>query len=339
MILSVIIPTGRPSYGSLIGLEREHLFLRTLKSIEKAWEHAQNFEVIIPDSIWKSRRLEREIDSLGKWSFPWRICHPDSWYLQHGLWALQNANNEGARVATGDLFLFCGDCCEFPPHAFTGTIREAEQKRYVGLLTVYKSEGRLKRSNGDSVHNSLSEAVESGQWNESFIRDSRWRLVSNGPKTFHQEWDLHYGYGCISREHLWHINGWDENFDGDKALGDVEMGSRLQTAGILALHLDPSLYVYENSHNELCHETFPVNGSHIKTEWKPIRSNHDLIYLLRKKGIYRGNDYKLSEDECKQVIRAQITNLPGWPHRSCDDTDPLWMYGKHWIENQPVFKL
>lgn len=341
-LFSIIIGTGRPSIGSLIGLPDTHLFLLTMQSLEKQTE--RNFELVIVDSIGSKRDLHAEIEGLGMWSFPWKVVTPSSWWLDRGYWALQNAFNTGFRHSTGQYVYFCGDCCEFPKRSFWHAQLLINAGYVPSFLFVYRRAGFLIRQTNGTQSEALFRTVHAakigGGWDDGIVRDSRWTFVeSHGGFADKSEtkWDMMYGYCCVPREDFIYVNGYDENLDGDKALGDVELGSRLEMAGRWKMALTQNLYVYENSHFGLA-ASFN-NCQPPGTAFPAIRSNYDLIHLLRRKKQWRANSIPLSEEDCLKVIRSQVMKLAGWPQYRVEPDEVGYNAQRHWIENQPVFEL
>lgn len=339
-LFSIIIATGRLSNGAMIGCPDEHLFLKTMRSL--ASQTAQNFELIIVDSLGCKRSLKNEIASLSAWQFPWKVVTPSSWWLENGFWALQNAFNTGFKHSAGSYLYFCGDCCEFPANAMATAQDLIQQGHIPSFLFAYRQSGKLLSSQGEPTDfSTIEEAVSAERWNSGMARDSRWQFVEHNhgfvPKS-NLRWDMMYGYSCIPREDFIYVNGYDENFDGDKALGDVEIGSRLKMAGRWTLSLSRNLYVYENKHHGLDASTFH-NGSPPGTAWNAIRSNYDLIYLMRGRKQWRANSMHLTESDCIKVINGEIMNLPGYPKCQVIPGEPGYKAQRHWIENQPVFDL
>lgn len=354
MKFSMIIATGRVSYGAMLGQPEEHLLGPTLRSLEA--QTFRDFELIIVDSCFRFRDIAKEIESLGNWSFPWRVTHPESYWLEQGMWALQNAFNRGFKISTGEFVFFCGDCCEFPPHVLEEAAVFVDRGLSPHLLCVYKHSNRLKLLTGEpSQWASLNEFPVEKWTPPEILCDSRWTYIRarhGASQVDRAHWDLCYGYSGIRRDDFLYVNGYDENFDGDKSLGDVEIGSRLSMAGRWSMYLNRRLYCYEHSHCELDRRAFPIKtgpanepekaihdaaSSQIRTV--TVRSNYDLIYIMRRLGIWRGNSTRYSEADMKRSIQSEEKNLAGWPKFSFTDDDPSWQYQKHWMEHPSIFEL
>lgn len=333
---SIIIATGRTSRGSIKHCDT-HLFENTLNSLQN--QSFKDFEVVIVDSLYKKRDLAIELVKLGQWEFPWRVVRPKSWWLDHKLWSLQNAFNRGFCASYGKFMFFCGDCCVFPPQSLETAKTYLDQGYSPAFLFVYKTASKLTIAKDGcwkaSEFSSVEDARAAGLFADPLHRDSRWTHVEKlggfaGPDKIY--WDMIYGYHGVKREDFIHVNGYDENFDGDKALGDVELGSRLNMAGRWSVCLSKDLFVYEQQHNSVDPETFMCGIT-------SIRSNYDLIYLMRNKGTYRANSNGYTYEECCDVIRGRITNIPAWPNYKITPDEPNYIYQRQWMDNQPIFDL
>ena len=339
-MITVLIPTGRPIYGSMIGLEDESWVMRTLKSLLVNWKQEENFEVVFSDACHSVRDLAEHI---GRWPFPVKVVKPESYWLNHGMWSSRSTFNAGIRAATGKYVLICNDCCEFPPGTLSRLEKEAEEGRMMALLYVYKEGGVIRKRKKDApTCLTLEDALESGKWDDqNFVRCSRWRFMGGDPcfkqlePPFEAGTNQVFGYGLFPLEDLYHINGADENADGDKGYDDFDIPKRLHTAGLLKSYLDPSFYVYENSHNGVDGNIFTWDHAH------PVRCNQDLFEVLSEKGIYKANSYQLSEEECLSIMRGG-----GWAKRERHDEPykvdrdaPVWKHQEWWMKNQPNFNL
>lgn len=331
--------TGRDSLGSLCNID-EHFMLRTLRSLEA--QTFKDFEFIVVDALKNFRDIESEIKELGTWSFPIRVLHPNSWWWEMGMWSLQNSFNVGARESVGEHLLFCGDCFEIDPHILEESAKLLRQGLSPSLLYVYRVGGNIQMLDDwtrDSGLRTVADAIDAGLWSGKTIkRDCRWQNVL--PKQYMPPsecpWTWLFGYCFISREDFYHVNGWDENFDGEKALGDVELGSRLQMAGRWKLCIREDLFVYENYHYGISEKLFHKFNNHTL---RSIRCNYDLILWHRSQGIWKGNDTAIPVDVSKRICRGEISGHMGWPDYKFDDSYPEFLYQKHWMDNPAIFKL
>ena len=334
---SIIIGTARQSQGA-IRSSSLNTYEVTLKSLEL--QTCKDFEVIFVDALYKKRDLALEIAQLGQWSFPWRVVRPKSPWHDQRLWSLQNSFNRGFAASHGKYVYFCGDCCEFPSNSFETAKRLTEEGYSPQFLFAYKFGGFLSRVEngcwGPSQYETLEEVRAAEMWKDGlFHRDSRWTYTETlegfvKPSQFN--WDMVYGYSCVKREDFLYVNGYDENFDGDKALGDVELGSRLQMANRWSPCLSKDLFVYEHQHNA-------VDSEHFLQGVASVRSNYDLIYLMRSKQIWRANSTAFTQEECSKVIRGEITNIPAWPQFKITPDEITYQFQRFWMDNVSIFEL
>lgn len=332
--ISIIIGLARPSFGAYQHDSALHLLLPTLQSLDA--QVFRDFELVVSDALYKKRNIASEIRNLGNWSFDYSVTHPESYWLDNGFWALQNSFNMGYAASCGKFLFFAGDCCYFEPDTFQKMSDLMDSGYSPSCLCAYRYGDRLIRASGPTRYNLVSQAKKDGEWNDQFIRDSRWRMVEGnngfvGPSGF--GWEQLYGYCSVKREDFEYVNGYDENFDGDKALGDVELGSRLFMAKRWSPCLDANVVAYESKHNGLDVVTF-ANSRNVKA----IRANYDLLYLMKNRGIWRANSTEYSEKDCEDVCLARITGIDSDQYAITSE-DKRASYQQHWMKNQAVFEI
>lgn len=339
-MISIVLPTARPLFGTMIGREKESWLDVTLASLRKNWKTSENFELIIVDSCSSIRDLSQEFNPQ---PFPVKIVGHSSYWLDHGMWALRNANNAGIRASAGDYILFVNDCCEFPPTVLDRLHKCADDGIFMQLLYVYKMGNLLrKRLPNAPDHPNIGSAIEAGDWNDSnYVRGSLWRYMGGDPcwkedePPFRTGPGMIYAYVLFPTEDLYAINGCDENSDGDKAYDDFDVPNRLDMAGLLNSYTSPDFYIYENTHNSIDLGIFSWDTQN------PVRCNRCLFEKLRQLGIDKANSYKLSEDDYIQIMKGHV-----WAIReNCDHPYqynpelPVWKHQQHWMKNPPVFDL
>jgi predicted glycosyltransferase involved in capsule biosynthesis len=74
------------------------------------------------------------------------------------------------------------------------------------------------------------------------------------------------------------LNGYDENFDGDKGAEDIDCGSRIEMAGY------KDKFVMDIGHQVIGHDGGSLSRELFNTSAKPIKCNYT-IYLLNRKRI------------------------------------------------------
>lgn len=351
--LSVIMATARASRGSLLDCPDVHLLEPTLNSLARQ-RRAADIEIVIADCCVKTGRvLGQEILSFeaargGEYPFRWKVVPVASgFWLDRGMWSLQHAFNEGFVAADGRHVMFSGDACEFPEGVLDLAFIEIEAGRQPHLLVTYKRGGhvltvncetkgiRQPHGNGATAGKTLEELKEMGIFGASaVVRDSRWPHVeqADGRRVEKIPWSWCYNHITCSREDVFSVNGWDENFDGSKALGDCAFGSQLELAGRWRAVLDARLYAYEHTHGGVDQRVL-FNG-----RLGPVRSNYLLMGMLRERGIYRGNAYVLSaEDHARLRMRAASSRedrIPIYPEDSIERR-----FQDEWAANHPIFDI
>lgn len=142
----------------------------------------------------------------------------------------------------------------------------------------------------------------------------------------------YYGYGSVSLEAALKVNGYDEFFDGDKSLEDVDMGSRLEMAGYKDMFLlDVNLQVIEHEHE-------PIPSDILNYDVKPIKCNYAVYLLNRKRGRWRANQTRLTEEDLK-FIREESLKPPCSPSPNYYQDECRGELFKLWASNPPIFNL
>jgi glycosyltransferase involved in cell wall biosynthesis len=344
--VSLVLCTARDDYP-MIDLPDTHLFQPTLDSLER--QTFQDFELVVSDCRYEHRPCFKDNEFRGhRYDFP--IKHvpvkPYSPWLQRGMWGGACARNRGIIAADDDceLLIFLDDCCEFNPD-FIELYWKWYQKGYFAMaLAIYHKGGELVYTKQLSRAERLD--PRGMDWykdpdlarkiftEDEPIRDSRWRYVENAPNgVLRVNGDLYYGYSSCSMEAILRVNGWDENFDGDKSLADVDLGWRLEMAGYRDFILDRRLIVVENFHHPIPRDTIWYEG-------RPVRQNYNLMVLNRRKGRYRANSYQLTEEDLNFVRRLAWMD-PKVPKDVpiYQPEDPEYELQRWWFENPPVFDL
>lgn len=344
MKLSLIYLTARRSDGPMYGLPDTHLLKPTLESLE--CQTFKDFELILVDTLWETRDLLAEAHALGKWSFPIKITHPTPWWGKGNGWSKQSSANNGIRASSGEWVLQLDDCCEIP-HDMLERAMSQTHRGSPHLLCCYKIGGFLTAQDPEkpmlgqpnmpmlkkTEFQSVEQARAVGAWNDdNFVRDSRWKQAEAHGGSAYLSWASGYAYGFYRRTSLYHVNGYDERFDGSKPLGDVEIGSRLEMCGLWDGFVDTSLFIYENQH---CSPE-SIKGEGITSEW----SNYDLLYWMRINRVWRANASIIPAADMQRICNCDITGVdrPDVRH-TFDNSDPAWPKQRMWMERQKLTPL
>jgi len=244
-------------------------------------------------------------------------------------------------LADSELICTFGDCCE-PIPEYLERMWVWYQKGFWAMgLVIYKKDNKLflkddlhtLDDNDCSMIKSMNELIKR-KWDSSdVIRDSRWVFVENThglfiPQGFHSGQCFH-GYASISLEALLKLNGFDENFDGDKALGDCDCGIRAINAGYKEkVLLDRDLWIFENTHENIPKSILTYDGP-------AIRSNYGLMMFNNKFKRTRANSYILSDSEIDWIVKYS-QQKETWAKTLDQTQNPHFQW---WRKHQPIFDL
>lgn len=332
--MSVTLETARSSYGAMIGRENVHLLQPSLDSLEK--QTFKDFEFIVSDAMFEKRPDTFNGHPFNREDYNFPIKHipvkPYSVWLQQGLWAGQAGLNQGIIHSDGELLVFLADCCEFKEDTLELYWKWFQKGYFAMALTIYHKNGKPffydEKYKDLVIGTSTLEEIKKVGGFDKLVKDSRWKYMENTDVIAPCPWNWHYGYNSCSLEVALKINGFDENFDGDKALGDVDFGSRLEMAGYNNLLLDKNLYVIENGHNSVPKEV-------LWSQSKAFRSNYSLMLLNRKKGRFRANSYQLTEEEIEWIVEHGTH----WSVLRPEVGSIEYEMFQFWLDHPPLFDL
>jgi len=211
--ISVILPTARSTYGSIIGLDI-NLFEPTLKSLNK--QSFKDFELIVVDCLYETRPnlFKRDPFKSEKFDFPIKhipVHQNHRFWLDKGMWNVCGALNSGIIVAEGDLIVRMDDASEIPDPNYLKKFWEYYESGLFALaLHVRYLKGEPARVN----ENYLKEGYEAKYaqmppdedrasllkrlyGENGIVRDTRWPIVERaGTYIAPPEW--FYGYSSAS---------------------------------------------------------------------------------------------------------------------------------------------
>lgn len=344
--ISCVYSTARPS-RAMVGREEDHIRLY-LDCLSRQTLQMDDLEVIIADCYNSRRPLEHRArdNRYGGKLYPFDITHFQvrSPWLDLGLWSRNASRNQGAMLSQGELLVMFEDCCEVPPEYLERVWEWYERGRWALGLVVFKGDGKhlnIDDEDLDDPANNVSTlrmGIEEGLADlkrhgvmEGLVRDSRWPLVeraggvlklngADGAKQMHC-------YSAIPLDALLRINGFDENLDGDAALGDIDCGTRIHLAGYDDVFvLDRDVWLFENAHHPVPDELLTYRGP-------SIRSNYSLLKLNESRGRWRANSYALTEEEVDWICE----HARDWGFRNIDmKANP---YFRAWLKHPPIFGL
>lgn len=348
--ISVIMPIARQSYDSLIGLEDIHLLEPTVKSLKS--QKFKDFEFICVDSLFEHRPKTFEGEPFNQDKLPFPVKHVPVnlnhrfWY-DRKRWSVCGALNSGIIMAEGELIVRIDDGAQFDKDYLT-KFWEGYQIGYFPMaMHIRYLEGRPARLDANYMEKGYEaqrpflyqhlepdreEVLKQVYGEEGLVRDSRYPVVKGRGGRMIAPKNWYYGYSSISLQAALKVNGYDELFDGDKSLEDVDMGSRLEMAGYKEMFLlDVDLQVIEHEHG-------PISSDVLNYDVKPIKCNYAIYLLNRKRGRWRANQTRLT-DEDLEFIREESLKPPCSPSPDYYQDDCQGDLFRLWASNPPIFNL
>ena len=338
--VSILLCTARNNY-SIKRQPKLHFFKPTMESLSK--QRFKDFELIIVDAL----HHERDYDFS---KLPFDVKHvpvhsDHRFWLDRKKWAVCGALNTAILHAEGELIVRIDDCSEFDED-FIGTFWEGYQSGYWPLAMhtrhiggkqayfdkEYREKGyEFRRTPGhdrEGMLKDLSKIFGEG----APVRDTRYPIVENAGGKMVAPVNWMYGYSSFTVEAALKINGFDELFDGDKSLEDVDFGSRLNMAGY------KNMFLLDVNHGVIEHEHIAIPSRVIKSGDKPIKCNYAIYLLNRFKNRWKANLDILTEKDL-ELIRLESLKPPCSPKPNFYDEDCEGELWKVWASNQPIFDL
>lgn len=307
-MISFCIPTARASFGAYWYLpKRTHLFQPFVESLYP--QLTEPVELIISDNLTDHR-------DLAKFFRPYpllkvKIIQQDNWWMRKGYPSFSQVWNEAVRHSTGDYLVVISDCLSVPSGFMDRLYRKRDEGKIVQLLYHDQDADDVRWKHLNWSGNSTLDGFENIPWQQCF------------------------GFFAISRDWFYRLNGFDENFEGQKELNDIELFSRLEMLDPQApIHFDKELFVHHHGHHAVLDRSHSMAGFP-----DPIRSNYDLIYLHRLERITKANTKVFDRKTLVDVVNAEIMKLPELIKHSEGRWDRSSEVIEHWINNQPVFEL
>jgi len=307
-MISFCIPTARASFGLYWYLpKRTHLFQPFVESLYP--QLTEPVELVISDNLTDHR-------DLAKFFKPYpliqvRVVQQDNWWMRHGYPSFSQVWNEAVRHSQGDYLVILSDCLSVPDGFMRRLIRKQAEGKIAQIL-----------------------------YHDQDADDVRWTHLNWGSSStltgFDKiPWQQCYGFFSMPRDWFYRLNGFDENFEGQKELNDIEMFSRLEMLDSTApIHFDKELFVYHHGHHAV------LNRQHSMARFPdPIRSNYDLIHLHRREKVTKANSIVFDRETLVDVVNAKIENVELLLEQAKGRWERSSYVIEHWISNQPVFEL
>jgi glycosyltransferase involved in cell wall biosynthesis len=341
--ISVILPTAREDY-SIIGLPNLHIFEPTLESLKN--QTFKDFELVIIDGLhhFRPKLFQGRPFHTDKLPFPVKhvpIEHNERFnhrfWMDNKRWNVAGSLNTGIIHAKGELLVLIDDCSEFEKDYLkkfwegyqSGYFPMAMYIRYLEGNPATLNDRYLKIGYETSKHDEKTLKKLYGEG--GLMRDTRYSYVKNAGGSMIAYVNWYYGYSSISLNEALKINGYDELFDGDKGLSDVDFGSRLELAG------NKNKFVLDINHQVIEHDHKPVSESLVNIKNR-IKCNYAIYLTNRNNNKWRANSGILSGKDIEFIRNESLK-----PH--CDPTPNVYddnCRGKlfeTWTKNQPIFDL
>lgn len=348
--MSIIMPTARGNHP-IIGLPGVHMLRPTIDSLKN--QTFNDFELIIVDALYDKRQklFQGEPFHADKLPFPVRhipiernSIHNHRFWMDNRRWDVCGTLNTGIIHAKGELLIRVDDCSEFESD-YLKKFWEGYQSGYFPMAMHIKYlNGMPERLNKEHLYkdNEINYNISFGtdtrdlllkkSYGESgLVRDSRYDQVKSKGERMIAPHEWYYGYSSISLEAVLKVNGYDELFDGDKSLEDVDMGSRLDMAGYNdKTFLDVDHQVIEHEH---AGPDIMIDG------WlKPIKCNYAIYLMNRNKNRWKANSGVLDNDDIRFIVEESLkppcSPTPNFYDGNCSGT-----WWDMWLNNRPVFDL
>jgi len=336
--ISIIMPTAR-SMKAISEQPYLYFMTPTIKSLRA--QSFTDFEFIIVDAMYDQRPKLFENNSFESEQLPFPVKHirvhkAHRFWLDHKRWSVAASLNTGIIHANGELLVRIDDCSEFDKDYLKRIWDEYRKGYFLLAMHIRYLGGKPARVNdkymekGYEAKHSVSfekgdrrELLERTYGKGGIVGDTRYPIVKKYGGRYvipHVNW--YYGYSSISLDAALKVNGYDENFDGDKSLEDVDFGSRLEMIGYKNFVLDVKHQVIEHEHE-------PIPADVIDRDVKPIKCNYALFILNRSRGTSRANETPFTDQDIKFIqeksMRKPCSPTPDFYDEDCKgDLFNMW---------------
>lgn len=335
--ISIIEVTARGDYP-IVGRPDLHLWEPTLQTLDK--QKFREFEYIVVDLFYDERK-----DYFKDHNYGLRIKHvpgyPNIWH-EKGVVQICHQFNTGIIHADGELLLFIADSNMFHPYLLQN------------LWEHYITDGKFVSlgfgadvSYADKSLQDMSRVdIVPTEWYRFLGYEGKLHIDHRYNKLFEQhpdknmaiidsEW--YYGISTCELEAALKINGFDEAFDGDGALNDIDFGNRLHMIGYVG-----KLAMYRDSY---VIEAYAGTGWHKKMVRPEIKCNYGLLLFNKRRGRYHVNE-PLSEMDVDYIINNLCTKECGvrdkcqtLPHRGPFFNKNELENFVHWKKHGATYKV
>jgi glycosyltransferase involved in cell wall biosynthesis len=353
--ISIIMATARDNYP-ITGQPKLHMLKPTIDSLKE--QSFKDFEFICVDALYNKRHKLFQGDPFNSNKLPFRVKHvpihkDHRYWIDRKRWNVCGQLNTALMHCDGELIVRIDDCCEFDSEFIKKFWDGYKCGYFPGAMHIRFLNGKPARLNGEykkigyeanciipflspPTPESRDQLLRRIYGDNGLIRDTRYDIVNKNGGLMIGPHNWHYGYSSMSLEIALKINGFDENFDADKTLEDVDCGSRIEMAGY------KDKFMMNVNHQVIEHEHGSLAGDLFNIEAKPIKCNYALYLLNRKNNRYRANTRKMSGDDLN-FVRQESLRVPCTPEGREEDNfyddDCQGSMFETWMFRQPTFDL
>ena len=208
---------------------------------------APPFEHVIVDELWRWRSVACGVRLA---ALPFPVKHLPTERSLFPVSSTMRAGNTALRHADGGLIVYCCDYASPPPDFLARHWANYQANpKTIGVARYRMREvvGWCPQIRAVDVHEQLIEGA--------FYNDTLWSYFAREPEMLppvHEhnpesldDWCAHYKVDSVPREAIMEVNGWDEEYDGVYAYGDVDMTMRLRLAGWSPQIVDTTVDIYD----------------------------------------------------------------------------------------------
>jgi len=319
--------TARADYPYL-GRPDLHVFESTLESFKK--QTFTSFEWVIVDALYEDRK-----DYFENMDLPFQIKHipakPNLW-LEKGFPGISTQYNKGIIHADGELLFFTGDSHMVLPD-FMEQLWTRYRKGYFPLAWYFFDNSFAVPKLDETIKQKFKIAYPSqeadapiqynvlGYTGKKVSIEHRYveAFGNNSLELRHAPWEWWFGCSSASLEAMLKINGFDQNFDGDRMLLDCDVGSRLDLAGY-------------SSRFALFRNIFLIRAATDINKWNPtlkkdkvtIKCNYPLMWHSRYFDKYKANSHSLTDKDIQWIKEVFCQNH--CPIRDLCKREHPWQY-------------
>jgi len=281
------------------------VFTPTLETFRQ--QSMKDFEWIIVDALYEQRK-----DYFKNLKLPFKVKHvsalPNLW-IEKGLPGICTQYNKGIIYADGELLFFTGDSHMVQPN-FMQELWKRYTDGYFPLAWYFFDNSFARMRASDTNKDKFDIAYPSqdsvapvqydllGYTGKNVSIEHRYieSFKNNDSEIHFAPWNWWFGCSSASLEAMLKINGFNQNFDGDRMLLDCDVGSRLELAG------------YEQRF-ALFRNIFLVRAATDTEKWNEtlskdqitIKCNYPLIWHSRFFKQYKANAYPLTDGDIKWI--------------------------------------